>query len=180
MEFRKELKYLSKSSSLNVSPEYLNLLAIQSTSKISSRVITSPSLPFLDTESRFSIMFNIYIAGMMPNNCKKNFVLNLFNSKFSKKIIPFHMSVRPEHQVIVRNSMSNYQWSPDEELYLEGPFPFVYGTHFDLMLCHKPNTVTVAVNGQLAFEWNNRMDFLIDTLEMTGNLLITSVRYEFK
>lgn len=90
------------------------------------------------------------------------------------------MSVRPEQQLIVRNTMQRNEWSHDEELYLEGPFPFVLGTHFDLMLCAKRDQISVAVNGQLAFEFKHRLEpSSIDTVEITGSQLITSIRYEF-
>ncbi|KAH9401611.1 Galectin [Tyrophagus putrescentiae] len=82
--------------------------------------------------------------------------------------------------MIVRNSMTADQWSKEEELYLEGPFPFAIGSPFDLMLCHKPEGVSVAVNGQMAFEFKHRMDpNLIDALEITGAQMITSIQYEF-
>lgn len=39
---------------------------------------------------------------------------------------------------------------------------------------------TVAVNGQMAFEFKHRMDpNLIDALEITGAQMITSIQYEF-
>jgi len=121
----------------------------------------------------------MYIAGLMPANFKRHFVINLYSAKDGKRTIPFHVSIRPDTGLMVRNSMRDGEWQ-DEELYLVGPFPFVLGTHFDLMLCHKPEVVSVAVNGQLAFEFKHRMDSSsIDTMEITGSQMITSIRYEF-
>ena len=194
MEFRKELKYLASSvssssissgaSTASTSPESeLGSIPppIPSTSTVKSRTVSSPILPYSELDPRLGKVYNVYIAGLMPNNFKRYFVLNLIASKAPTRTIPFHMSIRPDSQIIVRNSMTDGEWSHEgEELYLEGPFPFVLGTHFDLMLCHKLDQISVAVNGQLAFEFKHRMDCSqIDTIEITGSQLITSIRYEF-
>ncbi|KAI2798080.1 Galectin [Blomia tropicalis] len=193
VEFRKELNYLTRSISTNttkstvtattsptIEGEEENIVLVSPEMYgITSRVVSAPELPYLEYDSRMNGEFNIYIAGMLPLAFKEYFVINLIESKAESRTIPFHMSIRPKHRSIVRNSFRNglYEY---EEVNLEGAFPFVLGTHFDLMLCNKRDKISVAVNGQMSFEYRHRLDSkTIDTLEITGSQIITSIRYEF-
>ena len=96
--------------------------------------------------------------------------------------MPFHLSIRPQQQMIVRNSYIDGHFG-EEELYLEGPFPFTLGTAWDMIMCIRSDGISVAINGQKAFEFAHRLQYFdpkkIDQLEMSGSQLITSIRYEF-
>lgn len=199
IEFRKELRYLARtestSSSLTVDSTTSTEEATGPTAPIGgdipssneqSKSVTSHTIPYMEFDPNLSRPCDIYIAGMLPANIRDNFTINLANSVEAEQSdagivnIPVHISIRADIQAIVRNTMTNGVWG-EEELYLEGPFQLIPGTHFDLMISNREDKVVMAINGQPAFEYKHRHDpKTIDSLQIKGGVVLVSIRYEFK
>lgn len=189
IEIRKELKYMTKTYEKSSGMPLVDEQGDQQPAPASAKsrpepevkLFTSPPLPLSEYDGRLTSPSYIYMAGMLPTHTDRNFVINLASSNFAtKKSIPVHISVRPVSQSIVRNSMIDGEFG-GEELELATPdFPFTRGTHFDLVLCNLKDRVSMVVNGQLAFEYKHRLDSkLIDTVEVNGDVQLTSLRFEF-
>lgn len=167
-----------------------------------NHVIPSPSIPYYFYDARLGRPCNIYIAGLLPSNSVENVSINLANaSDFPRLSVPFHLSIRPHERTLVRNSYLpdvGLGWQTEERHTRMAGFPFGYGGNFDLMLSLKYDKVrwvvemissfqklksdffSVAVNGQHSFDFTHRMPASgINLLNITGNVLISSIRYEF-
>ncbi|KAH7636258.1 hypothetical protein HUG17_10228 [Dermatophagoides farinae] len=204
VEFRKEIRYLvrtqSTSSSLTVDSTSSTEEAATPTAQTAaaatggdisppsghSKLVTSPAIPYMEFDPNLSRPCDIYIAGMLPAHIRDNFVINLANSVEAEQStagivnIPVHISIRADIQAIVRNTMTNGVWG-EEELYLIGPFQLIPGTHFDLMISNREDKVVVAINGQPSFEYKHRHESkTIDSLQINGGVVLTSIRYENK
>lgn len=213
IEFRKELQYLkckgASSSSSSSSSSSASLSNNEEENNVQVKLVQSPSVPYREYDTRLGramnadkkanhnrhlptgASWNIYISGTIPNVFMRPININLAATQNSGKTlsIPVHISIRVDEAVIVRNSFENNAWHENEERDLEGAFPFVQGTHFDMMISQsggggvdkdKPDKVLVAINGQFVFEYKHRLDpATIDSVEITGSVNLNSIRYEF-
>lgn len=183
IEFRKELQYLLQTEE---TPALLQAMKDTSTKDRQSRSVESPKVPYIELDPNLSSKsWDIYIAGMLPIHVNENFVINLVNKDPQhppgiNKNIPVHISIRPDINAIVRNTMTDGIWG-EEELYLEGPSRLIPGSHFDLMISKNMDKIAVATQGQPAFDYKHRHDpKTINALEILGSVVLTSVRFEFK
>ena len=144
-------------------------------------VIPSPPIPYYYYDNRLGRPCNIYIAGLLPSNSYENVSINLANSTdFPRINIPFQLSIRPQERILVRNSWTHHGEWATEERHTRSGFPMGHGGNFDLMLSIKYDRITVAINGQHAFDFTHRQSAsTINTLQINGNVLISSIRYEF-
>lgn len=190
IEFRRELKYVkpttyptSSSSSSSSSTSGDDKREQDGQTKVQIKMVQVPDVPYKEYDSRLGGSCNIYISGRLSILSSKAFVVNLGSSGNLGvvKVIPFHMSIRPEEKAIVRNSRENETWGVEERnLVNHGGFPIQTGTPFDMLLSKNANKILVAINGQFAFEFAHRLSAkLIDTLEITGGVELASIRYEF-
>lgn len=126
---------------------------------------------------------NIVVTGFIPQGADSFATINLANgSDFPIISIPFHLSIRPKDQELVRNSyVGGKSWSSDEErgLTSEG-FPLHFGARFDLVLQCTPEGVTALINGTQAFKFAHRLDpKSINLFEVHGAIYLESVCFDF-
>ena len=187
VEFRKELFYLKNPTRDLLkgggdSQTYDELRAmIDEPEDATTVIVPSPTLPYVDNDIRFGQDFNLYIAGMMPTYFREFFVINFLKSVKPNEMrnIPFHMSVRPQRSQIIRNSMVNNAWQTEERNF-QGTFPFVLGTYYDLMICSRSDIISIIVNGQFLCDFTHKTDRkCIDSIEILGSSIITSLRIEY-
>ncbi|KAI7692819.1 Galectin-4 [Sarcoptes scabiei] len=196
IEFRTELRYLNRPNAPNMSsPEAVNQSQCSlkqptqeepEASTRSARSVDSPSVPFLEYEPNLGRPCDIYISGMLPTHIQENFVINLANTVEEQQSttgiinIPVHISIRPDINAIVRNTLTNGIWG-EEELQLQGPSQLIPGTHFDLIISNRADKCVLSINGQPAFEYKHRHDpKTIDALQINGCVVLNSVRFDYK
>lgn len=184
IEFRRELKYVKRETFSSASASGGDEASAEAV-QVEVKAVHTPDIPYREYDSRLgSPAYNIYISGRLPNVSAKAFVVNLGASGNLGviKTLPFHLSIRPDEKLMVRNSRADEAWAEEERALLTsgGVFPLEPGTAFDMLISKNQSKILVAVNGQLAFEYAHRLDpKMIDTLEITGCVEVASVRYEF-
>lgn len=78
---------------------------------------------------------------------------------------------------LVRNSLQNQQWGPEES---HGPyFPFVVGQHFEILILTEGDEYKIAVNGQHFCEFKHRIPiYRVTSLSVNGDATINEIKYE--
>lgn len=94
----------------------------------------------------------IYINGSI-NPGARNFRVNLKSQEFGGDIF-FHLDVRFQEQVVVRNSLLRGAWGNEERQQPE--FPFQPGQPFSLIILTEQGCFKVAVNNKHFIEFNHR------------------------
>ncbi|KAL5008483.1 hypothetical protein ScPMuIL_014064 [Solemya velum] len=143
--------------------------------------IYNPPVPLVT-----SIQGGIY-QGMMisvsghPHPSAKRMSINLCCGSGSKDIA-LHFDVRFDHigdkNVIVRNHRVNNQWGSEERSISH--FPFIPSSNFDILILCDAVAFKVAVNNQHFLEFAHRImpPIGVDTLEVTGDVHLTLVRFQ--
>lgn len=68
--------------------------------------------------------------------------------------VVFHLSIRPNESVIVRNTLQNQVWGAEERW---GGCPIAYGQQFDLLVLAEVNQWKIAVNGNHLATFSHRL-----------------------
>ncbi|KAK3921371.1 Galectin-5 [Frankliniella fusca] len=90
--------------------------------------------------------------------------------------IAIHFSPQFDSQKVIRNSLHNLMWGPEESL---GFFPFSQGQPFELILLCEATHFKIAINGQHYTEFEHRMAFqTVSHITVDGDIELTSVRFE--
>ncbi|XP_023209564.1 formin-like protein 12 isoform X2 [Centruroides sculpturatus] len=78
---------------------------------------------------------------------------------------------------LVRNSLQNQQWGPEES---HGPyFPFVVGQNFEILILTEGDEYKIAVNGQHFCEFKHRIPiYRVTSLSINGEATINQINYE--
>lgn len=90
--------------------------------------------------------------------------------------IAIHFSPQFDTRKVVRNSLQNLMWGPEESL---GYFPFTPGQPFEVILLCETSHFKIAVNEQHYTEFEHRMAYqLISHITVDGDVDLTAVRFE--
>ncbi|EMP27836.1 Galectin-4 [Chelonia mydas] len=116
----------------------------------------------------------VVVKGLVPQGAK-SFRIN-FKMGYSKDIA-LHINPRLNEKTVVRNSLLNGQWGPEER---ELPHnPFQPGQYFDLSIRCGNKRFKVFANGQPLFNYSHRFHNFqqIDTLEINGDVVLSYVQF---
>ncbi|KAJ1524947.1 hypothetical protein ONE63_009805 [Megalurothrips usitatus] len=90
--------------------------------------------------------------------------------------IALHFSPQFDCQKVIRNTLQNLMWGPEESL---GYFPFSPGQPFEVILLCEGTHFKIAVNGQHYTEFEHRMAFqTVSHITIDGDIELTGVRFE--
>jgi len=79
-------------------------------------------------------------------------------------------------QRVVRNSLKSLQWGAEES---HGPFPFVAGQQFEIIILVEHNFYKIAINGYHYCEFNHRLPFNhVSHITADGDFIINSLLFE--
>ena len=90
--------------------------------------------------------------------------------------IAIHFSPQFDSRKVVRNSLQNLMWGPEESI---GYFPFSPGQPFEVILLCEASHFKIAVNEAHYTEFEHRMAYQnISHITVDGDLDLTAVRFE--
>lgn len=93
----------------------------------------------------------IRVNGVIYNHGKR-FVINIGNGPNGEDR-PFHLSVRPNENAIVRNNYQNRSWCAEERT---GGCPIQYGVPFEIFILGDQSKFRIAINGRHFCDFNHR------------------------
>uniref|UniRef100_A0A8D2Q5Q8 Galectin n=1 Tax=Varanus komodoensis TaxID=61221 RepID=A0A8D2Q5Q8_VARKO len=115
----------------------------------------------------------VVLKGFVPPNGKRFHI----NFKAGPQDIALHINPRMDERVVVRNSLLNGNWGPEErELSFN---PFQPGQYFDLSIRCGNHRFKVFANGQHLFDFNHRFHNFqqINMLEIDGDVNLSYIQY---
>ncbi|XP_042897554.1 galectin-4 isoform X2 [Parasteatoda tepidariorum] len=142
--------------------------------------IYNPSIPFIGPLPGSLQSGNlIKISGTVPSGASC-FSINLQNGSngIQRNDIALHLSpVFSSPPRVVRNSLENQNWGPEES---HGPpFPFSSCQSFEIFILVEPDHFKIAVNGQHFTEFNYRLPLeKISHIGIDGDVTISSIIFE--
>ncbi|KAL4648995.1 galectin-8-like isoform X1 [Arapaima gigas] len=91
--------------------------------------------------------------------------------------IALHLNPHLKASVFIRNSFLGECWGPEENV-LSGPFPFLPGEYFEMIVRCEAHQFKVAVNGVHLLDYKHRVQDVnrIDELEILGDLQLLDVK----
>ncbi|KAK7874239.1 hypothetical protein R5R35_006278 [Gryllus longicercus] len=90
--------------------------------------------------------------------------------------IALHISCRFPENTIVRNSLQNMNWGPEETF---GHMPLARGQGFEIIVLCDPDHYKIAVNGQHFTEYIHRIPYQrVSHLTIDGDVTIAMISYE--
>ncbi|XP_051014438.1 galectin-9 [Acomys russatus] len=115
---------------------------------------------------------SIIVSGMVLPNATR-FHVNLRSGNDTA----FHLNARFDENVVVRNSLINNCWGPEERS-LPGRMPFSRGQSFTMWILCESHCFKVAVDGQHLCEYAHRLKNLpaINNLEVAGDIHVNHVQ----
>ncbi|XP_064600972.1 LOW QUALITY PROTEIN: galectin-4-like [Liolophura sinensis] len=123
----------------------------------------------------------IYISGV-PFSTASRFSINIQKGSFENNDVGLHFDVRlnfhDSHAVVVRNHRQKGCWGNEERH--QSYFPFTPNSQFDIIILVEKQGFKIAVNNQHFTEFTHRILPLkaLDTLEVSGDLRLTMVRFQ--
>ena len=164
----------SKSSpkKLSTTVKTVDSSLISDSSQSSMTSIYCPEIPF--NQSFLGGLYEGYtlcISGR-PNTSADCFAINFFVNNTD---IAFHFNVRLPQSLVVRNSLINGIWGPEER---EIPyFPFIVGQTFGIIIKVKPHKYVIEVNGQHFCDYEHRIAISsVTKLSIIGAVSIDCLR----
>ncbi|XP_034255938.1 galectin-7-like [Thrips palmi] len=90
--------------------------------------------------------------------------------------IALHFSPQFVTHTVIRNSLQNLMWGPEESL---GYFPFSPGQAFEIILLCEATHFKIAVNGAHYTEFEHRLAFqTVSHITIDGDIQLSAVRFE--
>lgn len=180
VEFRKDLKYLTKAE-IRIDENYFNPYYVPH--YFDEKTIFHPTVPFLEYKPRLSFRnCNNYISGRLPDPFGTDLIINLVNTDGNQRDssnienIPVQIRFKANGDGIVGNSMINGVWG-EEEVRKEKVSQLVPGEPFDMIVITNPEMVDVLINDVKVFEYKYRNNpKTIDAIQILGCIELHSVR----
>ncbi|KAH9424925.1 Lectin, galactoside-binding, soluble, 8 [Dermatophagoides pteronyssinus] len=150
------------------------------------RSVMCPTIPYFDYDIRLSQQpVEVFLAGKIDTFPREYIQINLVNSERNRYWngngivnIPVHFSIRPFQREIVRNTLTAGIWGAEEK-HLYSGYSLNPGCRFDMMIRVDRHQVSVAINGQSAFEYRHRHSpNSIDALQVTGSIYLEHIRFQ--
>ncbi|XP_049812167.1 galectin-4-like isoform X1 [Schistocerca nitens] len=136
----------------------------------------NPPVPFLggiDGSMRPGKMVRIH--GSVPHSADR-FVVNLRCGPYDQHDIALHLSIRFPESVVVRNSLIDSRWGPEERF---GGMPFSRGLGFELLILCDPNHFKIAVNGVHFTEYIHRTPYeRVTHLQIHQDVQLSLIQWE--
>lgn len=136
----------------------------------------NPPVPFIggiDGDMRPGKMVRIH--GTVPYSADR-FVVNLKCGPYDNHDIALHLSIRFPESVVVRNSLIDSRWGPEERF---GHMPFSRGSGFELLILCDPNHFKIAVNGVHFTEYVHRTPYERAThLQIIQDVQLSLIQWE--
>jgi len=123
------------------------------------------------------VMRTIYISGR-PNSHPDSFNIDLLHDdgRNTDGDRMFHISVRFRPPSVVRNSLTNGEWGPEETDLFR--FPFESNVSFDMKITCEREHFTVFLNGQFFCNYRHRLAFtLANKIRVRGDVFIKSLMF---
>ena len=144
----------------------------------------SPRVPYYYYNPNFGKPFNAIISGFIPQDAEEFVSINLIihsNKDFPLLSMPFHLSIRPKDQELVRNSYAAVKgWGTEERNILNEGFPLHFGSRFDMILSVTTDEITTTINGKLVFKFAHRLDAkAINMFQIQGSIFLESLCFDF-
>ncbi|XP_070502170.1 galectin-4-like [Chironomus tepperi] len=140
--------------------------------------IYSPQTPFLGMiPGGFLPSFMIRVKGKMISK-RGRFVIDFINTPALKvdQDIMFHMSIRMDEKVIVRNSFKNRRWEMEERY---GAFRISYKDPFEIVILAEHAHYKIAVNGVHLGVFRHRLPLnLVQYIHVKGDVQIDHILLE--
>ncbi|GFY60048.1 galectin-8 [Trichonephila inaurata madagascariensis] len=142
--------------------------------------IYNPTIPFCGSLPQLLQPGNLIRISGTVSNSATCFSINLQNgsNSYQRSDISFHLSpVFSSPPRIVRNSLENQQWGPEES---HGPeFPLAVGQRFEILILVEKDHFKVAVNGQHFTEFQYRLPLQsITHIAVDGDVTIDCIKFE--
>ncbi|XP_031639955.1 galectin-7-like [Contarinia nasturtii] len=149
----------------------------ETTTEIISLLIKNPERPLYLIPGKLSVGSKIEIFGQMLRPYINNFEISLSDSSNrNEHDIIFHMSVRINENVIVRNLLKNRLWGAEES---NDGIPFQSGDEFKMVILIKRDTFEVDINDSQFCDFVHRLPLeSAKYLHIEGDAKIYSVEIQ--
>ncbi|GFS68240.1 galectin-4, partial [Nephila pilipes] len=142
--------------------------------------VYNPAIPFCESlPQHLQLGSLLRITGTVSSSATC-FSINLQNgsNSYQRSDISLHLSpVFSSPPRVVRNSLENQQWGPEES---HGPqFPFVVDQRFEILILAESDHFKIAVNGQHFTEFQYRLPLQnITHIAIDGDVTIDCIKFE--